>query len=338
MRTPALAVALLASFSAACRTAAPALPSPLAAVAAPDVPAAPPDPPAAPPAPLPPAAPPAPAPAAKIPEPRIALVLGGGAARGFAHIGVIRILEQERIPIDLVVGTSVGALIGAIYASTRDSFELEWTAFQLDQDDIFDFRLVNTVVGMGYAKGDKLEAWVKSKVRQQNVEQLEIPFAAVATDLNWGKRVVLDHGSVARAVRASSAIPGVFEPVAHMGKILVDGGVVDNIPADVAREKGADLVVAVDISEDVGNTRITNLLDVMLQATNIMFAENVARLRGNADVLVEPRVGGVAMLDFTQKKHCMQAGMEAARKAVPKIRAAVEAWKVKKAAALAGQS
>ncbi|HSD21241.1 MAG TPA: patatin-like phospholipase family protein [Anaeromyxobacter sp.] len=266
-----------------------------------------------------------------VPEPRIALVLGGGAARGFAHIGVIRVLEQERIPVDLVVGTSVGSLIGAVYASHRDSFELEWTAFQLDKDDLFDFGIVNAVVGMGYAKGEKLERFVRENVKQKEIEKLRIPFAAVAADLNWGERVVLDKGSVARAVRASSAIPGVFEPVEHQGKLLVDGGVVDNIPIDVAKAKGADLVIAVDIGADVGNTDIKNVVDVMLQATNIMFAVNVGFRRQGADVLVQPKVGGVGMLDFSKKKECMLAGIEAARGAVPRIRAAIDQWKARKA-------
>ena len=279
----------------------------------------------------PPAGTPAPAPAVPVPEPRIALVLGGGAARGFAHIGVIRVLEQEHVPVSLVVGTSVGSLIGSIYAANRDSFDLEWTAFQLQQEDIFDFRLMNAFVGMGMARGEKIEAFVREKVKKENIEQLVVPFAAVATDLNWGGKVVLDRGSIAKAVHASSAIPGVFEPVTHMGKLLVDGGVVDNIPIDVAREKGADLVVAVDISENVGNVNIKNLVDVLLQTTNIMFEVNVSHLRGAADVLVQPAVGGVGMLDFSKKKECMQAGMVAARAAVPRIRAAVEAWKAKKA-------
>jgi NTE family protein len=274
----------------------------------------------------------------QVPEPKVALVLGGGAARGFAHIGVIRVLEQERIPVDLVVGTSVGSLIAAIYASDRDSFELEWTAFQLEKDDIFDFGLVNAVMGMGYARGEKLETFVKEKVKQADIEQLAIPFAAVATDLNWGGRVVLDRGSIAKAVRASSAIPGVFEPVLHQGKLLVDGGVVDNIAIDVARAKGADVVVAVDISENIGNTNIRNLVDVVVQSMNIMFAENVSKLRGAADVLVEPKVGDVGTLDFTQKKRCMQAGIEAARKAMPRIRAAIETWKARKAAELKPRS
>jgi NTE family protein len=269
---------------------------------------------------------PTPAPQGPPPKPRIALVLGGGAARGFAHIGVIRTLEQEKIPVDLVVGTSVGSLIGAIYAEDRNSFELEWTAFRLEKDDLFDFGVLSTVMGMGFAKGDKLEAWVKAHIKTADIEQLKIPFAAVATDLNWGQKVVLDRGSLARAVRASSAIPGVFQPVLHQGKILVDGGVVDNIPISVARAKGADIVIAVDISPNVGNANITNLLGVSLQAANIMFALNVERSKADADVLITPAVGDVGTLDFTQKKRCMQAGILAARQSVPAIHQAIGKW------------
>lgn len=284
------------------------------------------------PPPVPPPAPVAPQPP---PRPKVALVLGGGAARGFAHVGVIRALEQEKIPIDLVVGTSVGSLIGAIYAADLDSFDLEWTAFKLEREDLLDYGVLSAVLGMGLARGDKLEEFVKSRVKVANIEDLKIPFAAVATDLNWGTEVVLDRGPVSRAVRASSAIPGVFPPVQHMGKILVDGGVVDDLPISVARAKGADIVVAVDISENVGNTHITNLVDVVIQATNIMFALNVERSRKEADVLVSPKVGDVAMLDFTQKKRCMQAGIEAARAAGPAIRRAMEAWVAKRAPAAA---
>lgn len=261
------------------------------------------------------------------PKPRIALVLGGGAARGFAHVGVIRALEQEKLPLDMVVGTSVGSLIGAIYAADVNSFDLEWTAFQLEKDDIFDFSVMNAVKGMGLAKGDKLEAWVKGHIKTTNIENMKIPFSAVATDLNWGHKVVLDKGSVPRALRASAAIPGVFPPVQHQGKILVDGGVVDNIPISVARAKGADIVIAVDISGNVGNTNITNLLDVTLQATNIMFALNVEHSKKDADILITPAgIGDIGMLDFTQKKRCMQAGIDATRKAMPSIRKAIDVW------------
>jgi NTE family protein len=307
---PLLCLGLLALLPA-CATAPAAPTPPLASEPAPPAPPTPPAPPR----------PPVPA-----PKPRIALVLGGGAARGFAHVGVIRVLEQEKIPVDLVVGTSVGSLIGALYAADQDSFDLEWTAFTLEKDDLFDYGVVTAVRGMGLARGDKLEQWVRNRIKQANIEELKLPFVAVATDLNWGTKVILDRGSVARAVRASSAIPGVFQPVQHIGKLLVDGGVVDNIPVSVARAKGADLVIAVDITENVGNTNITNLLDVTLQATNIMFAQNASHAKKDADVLLVPAIADVGMLDFTQKKRCMQAGIEATRRAIPEIRKAIDAW------------
>jgi NTE family protein len=263
-------------------------------------------------------------------RPKIALVLGGGAARGFAHVGVIRALEQERIPIDMVIGTSVGSLIGAIYAHDTNSFELEWTAFTLEKENLFDYALMSAISGMGPVKGDKLEGFVKSKIPVANIENLKLPYAAVATDLNRGTRVVLDRGPITKAVRASSAIPGVFQPVDHQGKLLVDGGVVDNIPISVAREKGADIVIAVDISENVTNFNITNMFDVMLQAVNIMFNENVVFKKKDADVLIVPAVGDVGMLDFTQKKRCMQAGIEATQKAMPDIKKKIEEWGLRK--------
>lgn len=273
--------------------------------------------------------PPQPPTPVEIPKPRIALVLSGGAARGFAHVGVIRALEQEKIPIDLIVGTSVGSLIGAIYASDRNSFELEWTAFTLEKDSIFDYGIFTAFTGMGLAEGKKLEEFVRTKIPTSNIENLKIPYAAVATDLNLGKRVVLTKGSVVKAVHASSAIPGVFEPVQHQGRLLVDGGVTDNIPIDVAREMGADFVIAVDISENVENHNITNVVDVMIQAVNIMFNENVLSHKNNADVLITPAVGKVAMLDFTKKKQCMQAGIEATQKAMPEIKARIADWRPK---------
>ncbi len=269
-------------------------------------------------------------PAAGSARPKIALVLGGGAARGFAHVGVIRVLEQEKIPIDMIVGTSVGSLIGAIYANDLNSFELEWTAFSLEKDNVLDYALLSTITGLGPVKGDKLEDFVKNRVPVANIENLKLPFAAVATDLNRGTRVVIDHGPVARAVRASSAIPGVFNPVEHQGRLLVDGGVVDNIPIDVAKEKGADIVIAVDISENVVNFNITNVVDVIIQAVTIITSENAKHEKKDADVLISPAVGDVGTFDFTQKKRCMQAGIEAAQKAVPEIKKKIEEWGKKK--------
>ncbi len=256
-------------------------------------------------------------------EPRrrkIALALGGGAARGFAHVGVIRTLEMEKIPIDLIVGTSVGSLIGALYAHHRNSFELEATAFSLERDDIFDWGVLGAFKGMGLVKGERLEEFVRKKVPVRNIEELATPFAAVATDLNRGMRVVLDKGPLDRAVRISCALPGVFQPVENEGRLLVDGGVIEAVPAATARDLGADVVIAVDIGRTVENFAIDSILDVVLQAYNIESFEKERYKKREADVLISPAVGDIGILDFTQKKRCMEAGIEATRAALPEIR------------------
>jgi NTE family protein len=288
-----------------------------------------------------PTSPPPASPAATTKAPRIALVLGGGGARGFAHVGVIRALEQEKIPVHLIVGTSVGSLIGALYAHKANSMDLEWTAFSLEQEDFLDYALLSISMNpikditdmastrMGLAKGERLEAFVKKNVPVNDIEKLKIPFAAVATDLNRGTRVVLDRGPLARAVRASCALPFIFQPVEHQGRLLVDGGAIDNLPVAVARGKRADIVIAVDISQNVANFNITNLVDIGFQAMDIMANENMRQRRHDADVLISPEVGSVAMMDFTQKKRLMQAGMDAGRKSMPAIRSAIANWKAK---------
>ncbi len=251
---------------------------------------------------------------------KVALALGGGAARGFAHVGVIRTLEMEKIPVDLIVGTSVGSLIGALYAHHRNSFELEATAFSLERDDIFDWGVLGAFKGMGLVKGERLEEFVRQKVPAKNIEELAIAFAAVATDLNRGTRVVLDKGPLDRAVRISCALPGVFQPVEHEGRLLVDGGVIEAVPAAAARDLGADIVIAVDIGRTVENFAINSILDVVLQAYNIDSFEKERYKKREADVLISPAVGDVGILDFTQKKRCMEAGIEATRAALPEIR------------------
>ncbi|MBN2406350.1 MAG: patatin-like phospholipase family protein [Elusimicrobia bacterium] len=251
-------------------------------------------------------------------RPRVALVLGGGAARGFAHIGVIRTLEQEKIPIDLIVGTSVGSLVGAIYADKADSFELEWNGFALEKEDIFDFSILRAK--RGPVKGDRLENFVLQHVAAKNIEDLKIQYIAVAADLNTGKPVLLNKGPVAKAVRASSSIPGVFEPLEYQGHLLVDGGVVGNIAPEVARIYGADLVITVDIGKSVVNYNTDNVIDITLQAINIMGNKIDSYKHSDTDILIQPEVGDVGMMDFSQKKKCMTAGIEAARKNISKIK------------------
>ena len=254
--------------------------------------------------------------------PKVALVLGGGAARGFAHVGVIRVLEQEKIPIHMIVGTSVGSLIGALYASDPNSLNLEWLAFTIEKEDIFDYSIVYSK--MGPVLGERLEKFIQTKVKAKTLEQMKIPFYAVATDLNSGGTWVFEKGSVAKAVRASCSIPGIFQPLELGGRMYVDGGVTDNLPVDVARARGADIIIAVNIQKNIQNPQINSLVDVILQSINIMGRELVSYKCRDYDVLIEPNVGDVGLTDFSQKKRLMDAGIQAAKQALPKIRKSLE--------------
>ncbi|OPY74903.1 MAG: NTE family protein RssA [Syntrophorhabdus sp. PtaU1.Bin058] len=251
-------------------------------------------------------------------EHKVALVLGGGSAKGFAHVGVIRILEQEKIPIHMIVGTSVGSLIGGIYAANPDSFQLEWTAYAIDKNDILDISIVYSK--MGPVQGAKLEAFVEQTAKVKKIEDTKIPFYPIATDLNTGETIILEKGSLAKAIRASSAIPGIFVPVVFGNRTLVDGGVTNNIACDVARQKGADIVIAVNLQKDIKDTDINTIFDIIGQSLSIMTHEsNKAKLR-YADVVIEPDTKGVSLFDFSQKKRLIEEGMKAARKAIPRIK------------------
>ncbi|MBA4389604.1 MAG: patatin [Syntrophus sp. (in: bacteria)] len=258
-------------------------------------------------------------------EPRIALVLGGGSAKGFAHVGVIRILEQEKIPIHMIVGTSVGSLIGALYASNPDSFQLEWTAFKIEKGDILDFSIISSKFGP--VQGARLEAFVEQAVKVKKVEDTKIPFYPVATDLNTGETVTLEKGSLAKAVRASSAIPGIFVPVLFGNRTLVDGGVTDNVACDIARGKGADIIIAVNLQRDIKDYAINSAIDVIAQAISIMVHGNNKTKLQLADIVIEPDTKGVTIFDFSQKKILVEEGMKATRKAMPKIREMIEKYK-----------
>jgi NTE family protein len=258
------------------------------------------------------------------PEPRpakIALVLGGGGARGFAHVGVIRVLEQERIPVDLIVGASAGSLIGALYADTRDSFELEALAWQVEKDDIFDWSILGST--RGPVTGKALEEFLAKHVKAPSIELLGIPFIAVATDLRTGEEVIFDRGPIGPAVHASSAIPGLFRPVVLDGRTLVDGGVVDPLPVPVARARGAEVVIAVNIGMELGEEEPGNVASISLRSI-VLLGRELARLKGRAaDVLISPKVGDTSSLDFSRKKELMAAGIAAAREAMPAIREAI---------------
>jgi len=251
---------------------------------------------------------------------KVALMLGGGGARGFAHVGVIRELETEKVPIDLIVGVSVGSLIGALYADNPDSFQLEWKAFQITQKDIFDYRIINFLDSL--AGGEALQTYVDKNLKSRYLEDLKVPLAVVAADLKTGRRYVFLKGSIRTAVRASTSIPGVFPPVPFQDMLLVDGGVLGNLTPQVARDLGATVVIGVNLakSRDPGAAPPATALNVVLESLEIM-GEEMARLnKDQFDVLIEPQVGSVGITDFTKKRELIEAGRQAAKLAMPRIK------------------
>jgi NTE family protein len=256
--------------------------------------------------------------------PKVGIALGGGGARGFAEIGVLRVLEQEKIPVNVVVGTSVGSLIGAIYADSGRVLDAEFIAVTIKDEDIFDYRAFSFFSG-GFVKGEKLELFLNTNLKNKNIENMAVPFGAVAVDLRTGQAVLFDNGPVARAVHASSAIPGVFVPVEIGGKIYVDGGVTDPIPVDFAKKKGADVVIAVAISPALPPVAPKNPIEIAFHAITIMSSKIGELGVKDADVVIRPDVGNVAYDDFTQKKRIIDAGEKAARAAIPAIREAIKA-------------
>jgi NTE family protein len=256
--------------------------------------------------------------------PKIALVLGGGSAKGFAHVGVIRVLEQEKIPVHMIVGTSVGSLIGGIYAANPDSFQLEWLSYKIERGDILDFSIAYSKLGP--VQGARLESFIDQNVKIKKVEETKIPFTPIATDLNTGETVVLEKGSLAKAIRASAAIPGIFVPVTFDNRMLVDGGVTNNMACDVARARGADIVIGVNLQKDVRNFQMDSVIDIIAQSINIMMRETSKGKIRAGDVLIEPEIKGVGLFDFSQKKLLVEEGIRAAKKAIPRIRQAIDQY------------
>ena len=256
--------------------------------------------------------------------PKVGIALGGGGARGFAEVGILRVLEQERIPVDMVAGTSVGSLIGALYCDNGSVVDLEFTSVKVESEDLFDYSTFSFFSG-GFVKGEKLEAFLGAHLKHKNIEAFRVPFAAVAVELRTGGTMAFLQGDAARAVHASAAIPGVFVPVQIDGRTYVDGGVTDPVPVDVVRRMGAEVVIAVPISRTIPPRTPQNPIEVALQTSIIMSSEIEACRVHEADVVISPDVGSVAFDDFSQKRWLFEAGMKAARQALPGIRDAIAA-------------
>ena len=273
-------------------------------------------PPSAPPPAPPPAVPP-PKPIAAPPKlPRIGLALGGGAARGFAHIGVIQVLEEAGIKPDLVVGTSAGSLVAALYAAGRPGPELARLALAMDESAITDW----SFPGRGMIRGEALARYMREQTGGRTIEQLPLPLGIVATDLDTGAAVLFQRGDVGEAVRASSAVPAVFQPVKIGTREYVDGGLVSPVPVRFARQMGADLVIAVDISALPDGNATGDPFKMLLQTFSIM-GRSISQFElKDADVVIRPRLVGVSSADFTARKRAIDSGREAALVGLPALR------------------
>jgi len=261
---------------------------------------------------VPPPVEPPPKPEVRVVPPKIALVLGGGAARGFAHVGVIKVLEANGIVPDMVVGTSVGALYAAGYGGA----DLQRVAMQIDDSVIADWSLPDR----GFIKGESLQNFVNRAVQNRTLEKLNKPFATVVTDLQSGEMVVFRSGNTGMAVRASSSVPGIFQPVSINGREYVDGGLVSPVPVRAARAMGADIVIAVDISNKPRFGKTRDSIDVMLQSFAIMGQSIAGYELAGADVIIRPETGQMRGTDFDNRQNAISEGEKATQTAIAAIR------------------
>ncbi|MDD2510125.1 MAG: patatin-like phospholipase family protein [Syntrophomonas sp.] len=249
-------------------------------------------------------------------RPRVALVLGAGSARGLAHIGVIEILKENHIPFDFIVGSSMGAMIGGIFAAGADIKMLDRMLENMDTSIFYDVHLPR----LGFMSGKKIKTFIELMTKKKSFAELDLPLLAVATDLMSGEGVVLEEGSVAEAIRASISIPGIFTPVRQEGMILVDGAVADRLPIEVARSRGADIIIAVDVTFGPGkNTSILNTMDVIMASLDIMAKQQFDLVHPGADILIQPLVGSFQPGDFDKSRQIVDQGRIAAEQKVEEI-------------------
>ncbi len=268
------------------------------------------------PSPTPPAAPPPPPPPVPQRPPRLGLALGGGAARGFAHIGVIQVLEEAGIRADLVVGTSAGSLVAALYAAGKSGTELAAMALTMDESAITDWSFPSR----GLIRGEALARYVREQTGGRLIEQMPMPLGIVATDLDSGAGVLFRRGDTGTAVRASSAVPAVFQPVRIGEREYVDGGLVSPVPVRYAREMGAEMVIGVDISTPPEGAATDGTLRLLLQTFAIMGKSiNRFELR-EADIVLRPALTGVSSADFTARVRAIRAGRETAQAQLAEMR------------------
>ncbi|MBV8679952.1 MAG: patatin-like phospholipase family protein [Aquitalea sp.] len=257
----------------------------------------------------------------KVPvKPKVALALGGGAAKGFAHIGVIKMLEANGIVPDIITGTSAGSVVGSLYASGLTGLQLQAKAMQLDESELTDW----TLSTKGFLKGEKLEAYINAQVGNRPIEKLPRRLGVVSTELDSGQKVVFRMGNTGQAVRASASIPNVFLPVVIGGKRYVDGGLVSPVPVSAAREMGADFVIAVDISAKPKPGKATGLFSMLDQSFNIMSGPTLAAELKQADVVIRPNVLNIGSADFEARHQAILEGEKATQQLMAVIRSRLQ--------------
>jgi len=272
--------------------------------------------------------PPAEPPVVERPPARVALALGGGAARGFAHIGVIKALEAQGISADIIVGTSAGSVVGALYSAGYNGFQIQELSMNMEEDQLLDgsgiYRCIaETVISdkRGCIKGQALQDFINRNVKGRPIENLDKTFAAVATNLRNGQLMVFRTGNTGMAVRASSSVPVFFEPVSINYQDYVDGGLVTPVPVSVARSLGADFVIAVDISDRPQDRATTGIVDILWQTFTI-FGQTINRHElPKADVVVRPVTYGIPATDLSGRNKAVLEGEKAVASILPELKA-----------------
>lgn len=249
-------------------------------------------------------------------RPKVGLALGSGGLRGLAHVGVLKVLERENIPIDYIAGCSIGSMIGALYCAGHSPDTIIKLAKHLKPRYWLDF----VIPKLGIVSGDKVLTTIRLLTQQKSFAELNTPLAIVATEINHGREIVFTEGDVAEAVRASTSVPGVFVPHKIDEMLLVDGAVLNPTPIDVVRSMGADMVIAVDLAHAGVVCNITNVFDVIIQAIDIMERELLKHRRKNCDILIQPDIAHISPSSFDAIDECVKLGEEATEQVLPDIK------------------
>ena len=267
---------------------------------------------------------------------KVGLALSGGAARGFAHVGVLRVLQKEGIPIDMIAGTSSGAVMGAAYAWSQDTVRMTKDALDAGWKKMAPL-IDPSIPKTGFIKGKKIQDLISNYVGGNiKFTDLKIPFACVATDIDTGEEIVINSGSVPEALRASISIPGIFTVVKREGRYLVDGGLTTPVPVEVVRCMGADFIIAVNVNPDVadrkgktsqervGTRKAPNIFQVIMQSIYITTYSLARNSLESADIVIEPDLSNIGAGDFNKARELITRGRQAAQNAIPEIKRKLE--------------